>query len=117
MARIKARMKVISYAGGDYLTGDNIAIALLELSRGLANADASQTVEIPILHENGTRGTATFLVGPASQIVAVDAEGDFDELIDEEAVTDLNRLKSALHSVARTESEQEPLGWADADDF
>lgn len=98
------------------MTGDDIAVALLELSKGLANADASQTVEVPILHDDGSRGTATFLVGPASQIVAVDAERDFDELVDEEAVANLRRLKGALHSVARTESEQESLGWDD-DDF
>jgi hypothetical protein len=110
-------MKVISYAGGDYMTGDDIALALLELSEGLANADASQTVGIPILHEDGSRGTATFLVGPASQIVAVDIDSDFDELIDEGAVTDLKRLTVALNSVARTESERDPTGWADADDF
>ncbi|WP_396641849.1 hypothetical protein [Microbacterium sp.] len=110
-------MKVISYAGGDYMTGDDIALALLELSEGLANADASQTVGIPILHEDGSRGTATFLVGPASQIVAVDIDSEFDELIDEGAVTDLKRLTVALNSVARTETEREPTGWADADDY
>jgi hypothetical protein len=110
-------MKVISYAGGDYLTGDDIAIALLDLSQGLANANASQTVEIPVLHENGTPGTATFLVGPASQIVAVDAETDFDELIDEDAVAHLKRLKTALHSVARTDTTRDPVDWADADDI
>jgi hypothetical protein len=108
-------MKVISYAGGDYLTGDDIAVALLDLSKGLANADASQTVEIPILHDDGTRATATFLVGPASQIVAVDAEGDFEELIDDDAVAHLKRLTSAQQSVARTETSQDPSGWGDAD--
>lgn len=110
-------MKVISYAGGDYLTGDDIAIALLDLSKGLANEDASQTVEIPILHDDGTPGSATFLVGPASQIVAVDAESDADELIDEEAVARLKRLKSALQPVARTETTRDPASWADADDI
>ncbi|MDO8384168.1 MAG: hypothetical protein Q7T17_14465 [Microbacterium sp.] len=110
-------MKVISYAGGDYLTGDDIAIALLELSRGLANAEASQTVEIPILQNDGSRGTATFLVGPASQIVAVDTKSEFDELVDEDAVAHLKQVQTALNSVARTQSEREPTGWADADDI
>ena len=104
-------MKVIIYAGGEYMTGDDVALALMEYSRALAEEITAETVEIPILERDGSRGAATFLVGPASQIVAKDVESEFDELIDPVAVTRLQRLTAGLHLVVRPETSPEPIGW------
>ncbi|QIG38220.1 hypothetical protein G5T42_00950 [Microbacterium sp. 4R-513] len=93
-------MKVLAYAGGHYLTGDDIAVALLEYSRALADVGSAASVEIPILSDDGSREEATFLVGPASQIVVTHADASVDELVDAETVNRLKSLTRALHPIA-----------------
>jgi hypothetical protein len=85
-------MQVIMYAGGEFLTGDEIADALLEYSCALGEEDRAQLVQIPIREPDGTQTTARFLVGPASQIVAKAVSGDAEELVDEEVVARLRTL-------------------------
>jgi hypothetical protein len=97
-------MKMIVYAGGEYTTGDQIAQALMEFSRALAEEEAAQNVEIPIVHQDGTVGTATFLIGPSSQIVAEQVETDHEELVDPETVERLRGLMRGLHPTAITET-------------
>jgi len=46
--------------------------------------------------------TATLLVGPASQIVATDAEPSEEELVDESAVERLRARTRSLRPVAET---------------
>ncbi|WP_133545247.1 hypothetical protein [Microbacterium sp. BK668] len=93
-------MKVLAYAGGEYLTGDDIADALLDYSQALADVGSAASVEIPIVAKDGHHAEATFLVGPASQIVATTAEGEYEELVDDDLVHRLRGLARALHPVA-----------------
>jgi hypothetical protein len=86
-------VKAITYAGTEVLTGDDIAVALLEYGAALAEAGSAETVDVPIVDANGQRGTVTILVGPASQIVARDVPSAFEELVDE-ATVDALRLKA-----------------------
>ena len=107
-------MKTIVYAGGEYTTGDQIATALMEYSRALAEEDTAQNVDIPIVHEDGSVGTATFLIGPSSQIVAEAVETDFEELVDHEAVERLRSMMRGLHPTAVTDTKpQNTQRWAD----
>jgi hypothetical protein len=102
-------MKALVYAGGEYLTGDEIAAALLDYSSALADAGSAGSVDIPIVGSDGARHTATFLVGPASQIVATDADSSTDELVDEEVVARLREMTRRLYPVALpVEEEQSP---------
>lgn len=80
---------LIVYAGTQLLTGDEIALALVDYSQELARMGAAESIEVPVRDPDGTQRTAIFLVGPSSQLVAksVDAEGD--ELIDEDTVAKL----------------------------
>lgn len=88
-------MKLIAYAGAKLLTGDDIAAAVLEYCAALADEDAAETLHIPVLREDGTRGSALMLVGPASQIVAEDVDSPFEELIDTDTVDLLaSRIRS-----------------------
>jgi hypothetical protein len=96
-------VKRIMYAGSELLTGDAIAAAVMRYSKALADADAAETVEIPVVKADGSRGAATILVGPASQIVAVDGEMSGDEMEDPEVVAGLEERTRRLHPVARTE--------------
>lgn len=83
---------MIVYAGGAFLTGDEIAAALLEYSRALGEEDTAQIVEIPIVDEDGSRATARFLIGPASQIVTKSVRSASEELVDAEVVHRLRML-------------------------
>jgi hypothetical protein len=90
-------MQKIVYAGGEFLTGDEIATALLEYSRALGQEDTAQIVEIPIVEQDGSRGTAKFLIGPASQIVIKSARTGFEELTDHDVVERLRSLARRVH--------------------
>src|SRR5918994_3245655 len=89
-------MQVIVYAGGEFLTGDEIAAALLEYSRALGQEDTAQIVEIPIAEGDGSLATARFLIGPASQLVTRSVRADSGELVDAEVVARLRRLTRSI---------------------
>lgn len=93
-------MKVLAYAGGEYRTGSEIAQALLDYSQALADVGTAASIEIPIVGDGGRRSHATFLVGPASQIVAIDAPDSGEELVDDAVVERLKSLTRTLHPVA-----------------
>jgi hypothetical protein len=92
-------VKLLIYAGDEYMTGDDIAIALLKYSAALADNGTAESVEIPILEADGTPQSAIFLLGPASQIVAKNVDIDRDELVDAAAVDELRARTKALRPV------------------
>ena len=95
-------MRAIHYAGEDLLTGSLIADAVLNYAQALAQSDSSDTVDIPVVGSGGAVVSSTFLLGPASQLVAVetpDYEGE--ELEDSAVVARLDELASQLsHPIA-----------------
>lgn len=80
---------VIVYAGTEFLTGDELALALVDFSQALARVGASESIEVPVRDPDGETRPAVFLVGPASQIVAKGVESAGEELIDEGVVDEL----------------------------
>ncbi|MBD5382837.1 hypothetical protein ACR8AL_00645 [Clavibacter sepedonicus] len=77
----------IHYADGRYLTGDDIARAVVECAQELARAGAAAaTVTVPVWLPQGGVGSVDLLIGPASQIVAEPVGPSEDELRDPEAV-------------------------------
>ncbi len=105
-------MKLLIYAGGEYMTGDDIAMALLEYGEALADNSTAESVELPIIDADGSRGTAIFLLGPASQIVAKSVTSEHDELVDRAAVDDLHKRTRMLRPVGRpAEPGDEPEQW------
>ncbi len=82
-------MMILTYAGAELMTGDAIAVAVLEYCAALAEEVAAETLEVPILHVDGTPGTATLLVGPTSQMVAQSVDTLWDELEDPAALAHL----------------------------
>jgi hypothetical protein len=100
-------MERIYYAGDHFLTGTDIARALVAYAAALAQQGSAGAIEIPVRHEeDGRRGTVNFLVGPASQLVTENVEADgYDEIRDEALVTRLRDLTAELapmHPVAST---------------
>ena len=91
-------MQKIIYAGDEYLTGDEIANALLAYGRALGEEERAGIVEIPVREEDGSVVTAKFLIGPASQIVMKSVEGHGPELEDAELVGRLHELTRGVES-------------------
>ena len=93
-------MKRVIYAGSEFVTGDDIAAALMGCGQALAEAGEAAAVTVPTRELDGSRGEVTVLIGPASQMVARDADSGGEELIDEVAVARLNAVQRRLHPVA-----------------
>ena len=94
-------MQQITYAGGRFVTGTEIARALVSYAAALGQHGRADTVEIPVRHEvDGQLGIVSFLVGPASQLVTEEIMGSGDEEIrDEELVVKLRALTMELQPV------------------
>lgn len=99
------------YAGGEFLTGDEIADALLEYSRALGEEDGAQLVQIPVREPDGSRTSARFLIGPASQIVAKMVSDGGEELVDEEVVARLRRLTRGLNYPEASAVDEQEHQW------
>lgn len=84
-------MKLIHYAGDELITGDAIADAVLDYAAALARNEGSVTLQIPVRFPDGRKSEATMLIGPASQLVALSSESDFEEIVDDELVASIRR--------------------------
>jgi hypothetical protein len=89
-------MDKIHYAGSTVVTGTEIARALLAYARELARNNESDTVDVPVLHEDGSLGISEFLVGPASQLVADSFDTPSAEIVDTDLVERLVAATLAL---------------------
>ena len=89
-------MKRIFYASGSFLTSDAIADALLGYADALAHNVGSDVVEFPIVLPNGARGTATTLIGPASQVATATEDSELPEPDDNGLVLEITRLTRQL---------------------
>lgn len=65
----------LHYTGGSVVMADDVAEALIQYARELAATQASDVLVVPVIDENGTLATAEFLIGPASQLLAVPIAG------------------------------------------
>ncbi|SFR92380.1 hypothetical protein SAMN04487846_0641 [Microbacterium sp. cf046] len=104
------------YAGTRLMTGDEIADAVLEYCAALAEVGTAETVEIPVLTDEGVRASARLLVGPASQIVAEDVETSFDELVDSDVVSLLRSRTQSHRPVAASmprDADDSESAWID----
>lgn len=116
-------MDRIHYAGDSILTGTEIARALLDYARALAQVGSSDTVDIPTIGPGGALGRSHVLVGPASQLISDAEESEFDDLSDPVLVAELREKAVQLRrygtAVASTQTHPaEPAeGWTDFDEI
>ena len=89
-------MERIHYAGDELVTGTDIAQALMDYAAVLAQQRTAAAVDIPVKHPDGTIGTASLLLGPASQLVRERIEEPGKEVTDDSLVQRLRRLTAAL---------------------
>ncbi|WP_127794063.1 hypothetical protein [Agromyces sp. LHK192] len=105
-------MHRIHYAGGELVTGDAIAEALIGLAAALARQHSAASVEIPVVGADGGIERAKLLLGPASQLVSEQLPGH-DDLDDAGTVAGL-RAEIAL-LVSHPIAEVPPPRGGDAD--
>lgn len=90
-------MRAIHYAGEDLLTGSDIADAVVFYAQALAQSNASDTVDIPVIGQGGKVVSSTFLLGPASQLVAVETPAYSGNELEDTAV--VARLRDLAHKL------------------
>lgn len=96
-------MKQVTYAGKSFVTGSNIADAVVRLTAALGLSHETATVSIPAVDENGHRTTADLVLGPATEVLAIAVLSDFDEIVDQAIVAALDervRLLAPPRAVA-----------------
>ncbi|MFD3443843.1 hypothetical protein ACFDTO_04505 [Microbacteriaceae bacterium 4G12] len=91
------------------VTGDDIAVALLEYAEALALARLSATVEIPVRLANGTLDRAVVLIGPASEMTAVHHPDEGDEIVDAALVAHLTQETVILKTPPRPVIDDTPF--------
>jgi hypothetical protein len=88
------RMKSVVYAGLTFLTGDEIADALLQLAAALGQNDRAETVEIPVITDDGVPSSVQLVIGPASQFMSRPVESAFEDPASKETLDHLrHRLR------------------------
>ena len=65
-------MKLITYAGGTILTGDDVAEALLGYVTARSRGDESVAVDIKVRERDGSTRTHTLVLGPATELDVAD---------------------------------------------
>lgn len=78
------------YAGDTFITGDDIADAVLVYARALAASGTAATIDIPIYHPEKGLSEVSLLIGPASQIAAEPVDIATAEIRDEALVTQIH---------------------------
>lgn len=96
-------MKKIFYAGTEFITGDDIAMGVLQYCAALAGSVTAEVMEIPVRRPDGTLDRVALLVGPTSQIVVANVDGDHDELIDLDVMRRLGERTRAQQPTADTQ--------------
>jgi hypothetical protein len=103
-------MRAISYAAERFLTSDAVANAVLQYSMVLAKHDTSDVVPIPVVFEGKVR-TADIIIGPASQITAIDVDEEPDTELDDRWTRSI--WTSTSNSIARRDRRRLPVRFAD----
>lgn len=88
----------LHYTGGSVLMADDVCEALIQYARVLAAAQGSDVLIVPVVDENGELATAEFLIGPASQLLAVPADSAEERGRDQDAIDDIERRTRLLDS-------------------
>ena len=113
-------MKLITTALGSYLTGDDIADAVLDYGHALARDQRTDLIEIPIVVDHSTT-RLRLTVGWTVQLHAIGATSTQPELIDEDLTDSLRartdqRLGGGDSADPRsTEPWLTDVGWFDYD--
>jgi hypothetical protein len=102
-------MMTVHYTGGTVLMADDVCEALIQYARVLAATQASDVLVVPVV-EDGELATAEFLIGPASQLLAVPAAGVEEIGRDQKVIDDIESRTRQLDppfAVSRNDEESQ----------
>lgn len=102
-------MKTLHYAGDQLATGSDIADAVVAYAQALATHEESAAVDIPVRLDDGTTRQVSFLLGPASQLVAVPSIPDADDP-EIEDVALIERITLAIARLGSSRAEPFAVG-------
>ena len=88
----------LHYTGGTGLMADDVCEALIQYARVLAATQASDVLVVPVIDDDGQEVTAEFLVGPASQLLAVPVIGAEECGRDQAVIDEIERRSRLLTS-------------------
>jgi hypothetical protein len=89
-------MKTVSYAGLSFSTADDIADALLQLAAALGQNERAETVDIPVIDDNGLATSVQLVIGPASQFISRPVDSPYADPHDDELLDALRRRTRSL---------------------
>ncbi|MCU1571481.1 MAG: hypothetical protein JWR33_2222 [Naasia sp.] len=89
-------MRRISYSDEHFVTTNGISEKLLEYAKLMGRRDTDDVVQIPAFDDSGAVWSVEVLIGPASQITAVQTKGDELDFDDSEVVAELEKRIAAL---------------------
>lgn len=116
-------MHRVHYAGDSLVTGSEIAHALLDYAQALAQADASATVDIPTVEDDGSQSRTEVLIGPASQLSSHEERSDHAEPVDDVLVGKMRAESERLRHfgpalpTAGSASPDATRAWEDLEEF
>jgi hypothetical protein len=99
-------MKTIYYAGDVQMTGTALADAVVHYAESLAQHETSAAIDVPVITESGVVARASFLLGPASQIVAVSVLSPFPDPTDEAVLATIESELAKLAGVPVVAAEE-----------
>ena len=105
-------MKTLENRAGAYLTGDEIADAVMEYSGALVQEQLTEVIEIPFVAKPGLIRRVRLLIGWRTEVNAV-KDGDGSDLQDAELIDALHQKTERL----RTPSGDAPFSAADVYDY
>ena len=101
-------MKQITYAGKSFVTGTDLADAVMRLTAALGLSHETAGVTIPAMDENGHITTADLVLGPATEVLAIAIDSDQEEIVDAEVVAQLDERTRRLEPT-RTIASTDPI--------
>jgi nitrogen fixation protein len=106
-------VKLLTNSSGAYLTGDDIADAVLTYGAALANERRVDLVDIPYIltDDHGAVGSVTLTVGWRTEINSIRHDGERAELHDAALLRDLRTRTSALSPNGDTPLNPEDLAY------
>lgn len=108
-------MKNIHYAGEVLMTGDAIADAVVQYAETLAQHETSASIDIPVITEDGNATEASFLLGPASQLIALPVQSSFADPEGTELVEEIRLRRARLNGMQIRPSDDADSSYMDYD--
>lgn len=98
-------MQRILYAGHDFYTGSDLAVAVLDYACLLAEAGTYAMIDVPTTAGDGGATTARLLLGPSLPIASESVQGPVIELVDDVALDGLLHAADRLRHPAPVRSD------------